>query len=206
MIKQLKDQQIKQLKEKKEKKKNIEKTRKKAIKGLVDFNNFIRDEVGEPRQKDRLTQQLLISNKKSSRTIDDEKKSDELIQCISHGFKMYFFTTDKITKTLIKKGKNSLYKKDIVFVSIYNGLAYISFLATQTVDPKFFLLFVDLFTSKIYTYSMKKKKCFSKKNGIIFQRHRKKRLGKMRLQTDQEFKHRNIEQLKKINIEMYSST
>ena len=35
---------------------------------------------------------------------------------------MYFFTTDKITKTLIKKGKNSLYKKDIVFVSIYNGL------------------------------------------------------------------------------------
>ena len=176
-----------------------------------------------------------------------KKKSDELIQCISHGFKMYFFTTDKITKTLIKKGKNSLYKKDIVFVSIYNGLenknilpekiplnapfvekkrkhhtcssrfhgpfealqvdiAYISFLATQTVDPKFFLLFVDLFTSKIYTYSMKKKKCFSKKNGIIFQRHRKKRLGKMRLQTDQEFKHRNIEQLKKINIEMYSST
>ena len=74
MIKQLKDQQIKQLKEKKEKKKNIEKTRKKAIKGLVDFNNFIRDDVGEPRQKDRLTQQLLISNKKSSRTIDDEKK------------------------------------------------------------------------------------------------------------------------------------
>ena len=51
-----------------------------------------------------------------------KKKSDELIQCISHGFKMYFFTTDKVTKTLIKKGKNSLYKKDIVFVSIYNGL------------------------------------------------------------------------------------
>ena len=51
MIKQLKDQQIKQLKEKKEKKKNIEKTRKKAIKGLVDFNNFIRDEVVEPGQK-----------------------------------------------------------------------------------------------------------------------------------------------------------
>ena len=31
--------------------KKIDKTRKKAIKCLVDFNNFIRDEVVEPRQK-----------------------------------------------------------------------------------------------------------------------------------------------------------
>ena len=33
------------------KKKKLKKTRKKAIKGLVDFNNFIRDEVVEPGQK-----------------------------------------------------------------------------------------------------------------------------------------------------------
>ena len=46
---QKKFQQIEQLKEKEEK--NKKKTRKKAIKGLVDFNNFIRDEVVEPRQK-----------------------------------------------------------------------------------------------------------------------------------------------------------
>ena len=40
------------MKEKIEKKeKNIEKTRKKAIKGLVDFNNFIRDDVVQPGQK-----------------------------------------------------------------------------------------------------------------------------------------------------------
>ena len=45
-------QQIEQLKEKEEKKKKkIKKTRKKTIKGLVDFNNFIRDEVVEPGQK-----------------------------------------------------------------------------------------------------------------------------------------------------------
>ena len=31
--------------------KKIDKTRKKAIKCLADFNNFIRDEVVEPRQK-----------------------------------------------------------------------------------------------------------------------------------------------------------
>ena len=32
-----------------------------------------------------------------------------------------FYATDKITETLIKKAKNLLYKKDIVFVNIYNG-------------------------------------------------------------------------------------
>ena len=42
----------KQLKEKEEKKgKKIVKTRKKAIKGLVDFNNFIRNEVVESGQE-----------------------------------------------------------------------------------------------------------------------------------------------------------
>ena len=116
-----------------------------------------------------------------------------------------FYATDKITKTLIKKARNSLHKKDIVFVNIYNGLekkklllekvplntsfvekkqdifrttlhsfsrpfealqadiAYISFLARSAVDPKFCLLFVDLFTSKIVTYPMKKRNLLAKK-------------------------------------------
>ena len=100
---------------------------------------------------------------------------------------------------LIKKARNSIYKKDIVFVNIYNGLennfffpemlplntpfvekkqdiicttlysfsrpfealqadiAYISFVARSVVDQKFCLLFADLFTSRIYTYLIKKK-------------------------------------------------
>ena len=37
--------------ERRKKEKKIDKTRKKAIKGLVDFNNFIRDEVVQPGQK-----------------------------------------------------------------------------------------------------------------------------------------------------------
>ena len=99
---------------------------------------------------------------------------------------------------MIKKARNSLSKKDTVFVNIYNKLekngllepetlplstlfikkrqniirttsysfsgpfqalqadiAYISVLARSAVDPKFCLLFVDLFTSNIYTYPMK---------------------------------------------------
>ena len=119
-----------------------------------------------------------------------------------------FYATDKITKALIKKARNSLYKKHIVFVNICNGLenkkllpekvplntpfvekkqdirttlysfsrpfealqadiAYISFLARLVVDPKFCLFFVDLFTSKIDTYPMKKRNLLAKENGII---------------------------------------
>ena len=39
------------MKEKEEKQKKIDKTRKKVIKVLVDFNSFIRDEVVEPGQE-----------------------------------------------------------------------------------------------------------------------------------------------------------
>ena len=131
-----------------------------------------------------------------------------------------FYATDKITKTLIKKARNSVYKKDIVFVNIYNGLenkkllpekvplntpfvekkqdiirttlysfsrpfealqadiAYISFLARSAVDPKFCLLFADLFTSKIDTYPMKKRHLLAKKNGIILYKDiEKKKIG-----------------------------
>ena len=33
-----------------------------------------------------------------------------------------FYATNKITKILVKKARNSLYKKDTVFVNIYNKL------------------------------------------------------------------------------------
>ena len=38
-------------KEEKERKNKIEKTREKAIKGLIDFNKFIRDDIIEPGQR-----------------------------------------------------------------------------------------------------------------------------------------------------------
>ena len=52
---------------------------------------------------------------------------------------------------------------------------------------------------------MKKGNLLAKKMELFYKDIEKKRLGKMRLQTDQEFKQRNIEQLnKKFNVEMYS--
>ena len=63
-----------------------------------------------------------MSNKKWSTAIDDEKKKAiHLCNALVNDSKI-FYTTDKTTKARIKKARNSLYKKDNVFVNIYNGL------------------------------------------------------------------------------------
>ena len=68
-------------------------------------------------------------NKKSSTPIDDEKKKAiNLYNALVNGSKSIFYASDKITKTLVKKARNSLYEKDIVFVNIYNGLEDKNFL------------------------------------------------------------------------------
>ena len=52
---------------------------------------------------------------------------------------------------------------------------------------------------------MKKRNLLAKKMDLFYKDIEENTLGKIRLQTDQEFKHRNIEQLnKKITLEMYS--
>ena len=64
-----------------------------------------------------------MSNKKSSTAIDDEKKkATNLYNALVNKSENVFYATDEITKTLVRKARNSLYKKDIVFVNIYNGL------------------------------------------------------------------------------------
>ena len=100
----------------------------------------------------------------------------------------------------------TLYSFNRPFQALQADIAYISFLARPAVDTKFFLLFVDLFTSKIYTYSMKKINLLAKKMELFYNDIKKKRLGKMRLQTDQESKQINIEEPNKnLNVEMYST-
>ena len=70
-----------------------------------------------------------MSNKKSSTAIDDEKKkATNLYNALVNESKNVFYATDEITKTLVRKARNSLYKKDIVFVNIYNGFENKKFL------------------------------------------------------------------------------
>ena len=53
--------------------------------------------------------------------------------------------------------------------------------------PKYCLLIVGLFTSKIYVYPMKNRSLFAKKLNLFYNDIKNKRIGKMRLQTDLEF-------------------
>ena len=64
------------------------------------------------------------------------------------------------------------------FEALQADIAYISFLARSAVDPKFCLLFVDLFTSKIYLYPMKKRNLLAKKMELFYKDiEKKKKIG-----------------------------
>ena len=82
----------------------------------------------------------------------------------------------------------TLYSFSRTFEALQADIAYIDFLATSAVDPKFCLLFADLFTSQIYRYPMKEKYILAKKVKSFYKDIEKKRLGKISLQTDQELK------------------
>ena len=70
-----------------------------------------------------------MSNKKSSTAIDDEKKkATNLYNALVNDSKSVFYATNEITNRLVRKARNSLYKKDIVFVNIYNRLENKKFL------------------------------------------------------------------------------
>ena len=70
-------------KRKNKKIKKNDKVRKKAIKGLVDFNNFIRDEVVEPGQKRSFS---LAARDVKQDTINSywwwKEESNKFIQCV----------------------------------------------------------------------------------------------------------------------------
>ena len=68
----------------------------------------------------------------------------------------------------------ALYSFHRPFEALQADIAYISFLARLAVDPKFCLLFVDLFTSKNFTYPMKKRNLLEKKMELFYENIEKK--------------------------------
>ena len=102
--------------------------------------------------------------------------------------------------------RSTLYSFDGPFQLLQADVAYTSFLATSAGDPKFCLLFVDLFTSKTYTCPIKNKNLLAKKMEILYNDIQNLKKGKIRLQTDQEFKQRKIYELnKRFDVEMFST-
>ena len=96
---------------------------------------------------------------------------------------------------LIKKAMltTQLYIVLVRLLIWYMGdIADTRFLAKSAVDPKYCLLLVDLFTSKIYVYPIKNRSLLAKKLRLFYEDIKNKRTGKLRLQTDLEFKQNQI--------------
>ena len=76
-----------------------------------------------------------------------------------------------LSTPFIKEGQNiictTLSSFSGLFQSLQGDIAYISCLARLEVDPNLCLLFVDLFSSKIYTYPMKTRNLLEKNGGIL---------------------------------------
>ena len=82
------------------------------------------------------------------------------------------------------------------------------FLGKSAVDPKYCLLLVDLFTSKVYVYGMKNRSLTPLKLEKFYKEvANKPKNKKTRLRTDLEFKQKKIFALnKKYNADMFSTT
>ena len=92
--------------------------------------------------------------------------------------------------------RSILYSFKGPFEALQVDIADIGFLGKAAANPKYYLLFVDLFTSMIYTYPMKNHRLLAKTMVLFYQDINKKRPHIMRLQTDQEFQQNNIKKIK----------
>ena len=73
------------------------------------------------------------------------------------------------------------------FELLHADISDLRFLAKSAVDPKYSLLIVYLFTSKIYVYPMKHRSLLAKKLNLFYNDVKNKRTGIMCLQTDLRF-------------------
>ena len=103
--------------------------------------------------------------------------------------------------------RSTLYSFSGPFEALQADITDIRFLGKSAADPEYCLLFVDLFTSMIYTYPMKRRSLLAKEMVIFYQDVAKKRMGRMRLQMNCEFQQKtNIKKVnKEFDVDMYST-
>ena len=70
------------------------------------------------------------------------KRAKNLYNALKEYEESIFFSSEKITKQLIKKAKKSRYEKDKVFLSLYNNIEDVNLQEEEVVIPTF-VPFVD---------------------------------------------------------------
>ena len=104
--------------------------------------------------------------------------------------------------------RSTLYSFDGPFQLIHADVGNLEFLGKNATFPQYVLVIVDLYSSKVYTYSMKSRKQILQKMKLFYNEVRSKRKGKrMRLQVDNEFQQVKIKDLNdENNVEMFTSS
>ena len=160
---------------------------------------------------DRLNERVLNKVRKSSYEKDKvfyklfKKLENEDV--IEENSKIPFYTPFVEQKKDIDRS-SALYTVNAPLQFFHADLAYLQFFAKSAVDPKYALVCVDLFTSKVYVYTLRTKNNLFKKIEEFYKEIDDKRIKneKMRLQVDLEFQQNKIKELnKKYNVDMFST-
>ena len=182
----------------------------KQIKNL--FKKLVNDQKSVFFSADKINQTLLNKGRKSVYQKDKvfynllKKINDKDVIYDKEKERIPFYTPFTPQKKDIDR--STLFSLNGPMQFFHADIAYLQFLAKSAVDPKFALVCVDLFTSKIYVYTMKVRRNLASKLEIFYKEIQKKRLNneKTRLQTDQEFQQNEIKKLnQKYNVEMFST-
>ena len=163
---------------------------------------------------DQLNARLLHKIKKSSYDkyqvfykLFKKLESKEEQDVIEKESKVPFYTPFVENKKDIDRS-SALYTVNGPLQFCHADLAYLQVFGKSAVDPKYTLLCVDLFTSKVYVYTLKTKNNLAKKLEQFYKEIDFKRVKNetMRLQVDLEFQQNQIKKInQKYNVEMFSS-
>ena len=148
-------------------KKAVYETKLKQAKNI--FNYLIKDENSVFYSVDKINKNLVAKVKRM--VYPKDKAFIKLYTEVENKNYLYLYKNNQPNLPLItpffEKRKNiecsTLYSFKVLFELLQADITDIRFLAKSAVKPKYCLLLVDLFTSKIYTYPMKKRS-FLKKN------------------------------------------
>ena len=183
---------------------------KKQLKNL--YKRLVENEDSVIFAADKINTRLLNKIKKSSYDKDQVfyrlfKKIQNKDNDDDDEVQIPFYTSFVEQKKDIDRS-SALYTINGPFQLCHADLAYLQFFAKSAVDPKYALVCVDLFTSKVYVYTLRTKNNLAKKLEEFYKEIDVKRAKneKMRLQVDVEFEQNKIKELnKKYNIEMFTT-
>ena len=184
---------------------------KKQLKNL--YLKLVQNENSVLFAADQINTRLLNRLKKSSydkdqvfyklfKKLENEEEKEDIIES------QIPFHTPFIEQRKDIDRSSALYTVNGPLQFFHADLAYLQFFAKSAVDPKYALLCVDLFTQKVYVYTLRTKNNLVKKLEEFYKEIDIKRVKneKMRLQVDLEFQQNKIKNInKKYNVDMFTT-